>query len=98
MVAGETLVTGHATAREPAEADTLPHFAVGNMIAHSDNLADDLVAGHKWIGRDSPFVIDHGEIGMTHAAVFDGDLNFVVVQGAGSYSKGLSFSPFFMTA
>lgn len=47
--------------------------------------------GTKGVLRDSPVVVQHTQIIVTNAAMFDLDFNIVTANILRSYSKGLSF-------
>src|SRR5215470_18445970 len=75
MASRHALATMHATAREPADADALSDRESLGVRSDGRDTTDDLMAENRGVLRDSPLIVQDGEIGVTHAAVFDSDFN-----------------------
>src|SRR5215831_12709713 len=70
------LVTVHAATREPADPDTLSDLeSLLGIRTYGRDMTDDLVAENRGVLRNPPLIVQDGEIGVTHTAVFDSDLS-----------------------
>src|SRR5262249_3366322 len=69
------LVTVHAAPRGPADADALSDRETFCTRSDRRDPTDDLVSKDRGILRKGPVIIQDGEIGVTHTAVFDRDFN-----------------------
>src|SRR5262249_55551639 len=70
------LVTGHAATREPADPDALSDLeSLLGIRPSGRDMTDDLVAENRGVLRNAPLIVQDGEIGVTHTAVFDSDFN-----------------------
>src|SRR5215475_9329725 len=70
------LVTVHAATREPADADALSDLeSLLGIRTYGRDMTDDLVADNRGVLRNAPLIVQDGEIGVTHTAVFDSDFN-----------------------
>src|SRR5262249_60479778 len=85
----ETLPTGPIAPRHPPEADRLPGLQMLYLRADGRNGADDLVSGNDRVIGHSPFVADHGQVGMADPAVADGNFDLL-----GSKRTGIVFGRF----
>src|SRR5690242_14201066 len=74
----------HAAARIPAQTDTLAHAQSFCMRAKRADRTDDLVSSDERITRVAPLVVQHRQIGMTDAAIFDSDVDLLVAKSAWS--------------
>ena len=81
-VAAETLITVHAAARAPAEADALADLEALGVRTQRNDLADDLMPGDDGVARDAPFVVEHRHVGVTKPARLNRDLDVVSGQRA----------------
>jgi len=70
-------VTVHAATRTPANAHALSDLESLGIRTHGRDPTDDLVTENRGVLRDAPFVVQDREIGVTQAAVFDGDFNIL---------------------
>src|SRR5262245_12124671 len=75
MASRHALVTVHAAPRGPADADALSDRETFGTWTNSRNPTNDLVAENRGVLRKAPVIVQHGEIGVTHTAVFDRDLH-----------------------
>src|SRR5262249_61910073 len=74
MPSRHALVTVHAATREPADADALSDLeSLLGIRTYGRDMTDDLVADNRGVLRNAPLIVQDGEIGVTHAAVFDSD-------------------------
>jgi len=76
MISGQTLVSGKATVRAPAESHALSDLEPFGSIAESGDRAGHLMPGHEGVFGLTPIVIEHGEIRVAKAAMADLDFNF----------------------
>src|SRR5262249_36444726 len=65
----------HAATRTPADADALSDLESLGIRTHGRDSTNDLVAENRRVPRDASVVVQDREIGVTQAAVFDGDFN-----------------------
>src|SRR5258705_7174294 len=82
MVSRQSLATVHVAAGEPADAQALPDTAGFGVRAKGRDATDDLVAQHRGELRNAPLVVEDGEVGVTQAAMLDGDFDLLVAQRA----------------
>jgi len=75
MAPRHALVTVHATARVPTDANALSDLESFGIRTHGCDPANDLVAENRRILRNAPLIVEDGEIGVTQAAVFNSDFN-----------------------
>src|SRR5215510_6121053 len=75
MASRHALATMHATAREPADADALSDRESLGVRSDGRDTTDDLMAENRGVLRVTPLIVQDGEVGVTHAAVFDSDFN-----------------------
>ena len=85
----------HATRGVPAEADALADAQTFHLIADRGDSPRDFVAGDERKGGHAPFVIDHGKVRVTDAAMGDGDLDLLRRERAGIEFKRLQRRAFF---
>jgi len=77
VVAREALITREAAMGKPADANALANFEVLCLFTKGDHGTDCFMARHERKCRHAPFVIKHGEVGMTDSAVADLKLYFL---------------------
>ena len=77
VVAREALVTEEATMGEPADANALADLKTLSILTKGNHRADCFMARHERKCGPAPFVIEHGEVGMTDSAVTDLNLYFL---------------------
>src|SRR5215471_11090112 len=76
MPSRHALVTVHAATREPADADALSDLEpLLGIRTYGRDMTDDLVTENRGVLRNAPLIVQDGEIGVTHTAVFDSDFN-----------------------
>jgi hypothetical protein len=75
MPSRHALVTVHAATREPADPDSLSDLGSFGIRTYGRDMTDDLVAENRGVLRKAPVVVQDGQIGVTHPAVFDRDFN-----------------------
>jgi hypothetical protein len=76
MPSRHALVTVHAATREPADPDALSDLeSLLGIRTYGRDPTDDLVAENRGILRNTPLIVQDGEIGVTQTAMFDGDFN-----------------------
>jgi hypothetical protein len=68
--------------RVPAEADPVAEAVALGGGSHGGDSPDRFVAGNERVARVAPLVVELGQIGMAHAAVFDRDLELLVAERA----------------
>lgn len=96
VMAGHALVADEAGAGTPTEADTLAEFEMADVVADGGDASDGFVAGDEGVLRHLPFIVEHTEVAVTEAAVFDIDLDFVGFEIAGVEVEGFERSAGFM--
>ncbi len=89
VVTGETFGAREATVGGPADADFLADLEALGLGAERDDGAGGFMAGDERIPGPTPFVVEHGEIGMAQAAIVDLDLDFLGREIAGVELEGL---------
>lgn len=72
----------HTAAGIPTDADALPDLQSFGGRPHISNAADDLMPQHRWIARNPPLIIPHGEIGMAEPAMLHLDFNVIAIERA----------------
>ena len=77
MVAGHATGAEHATGGEPAEADCLANFEVGDVSSDGFDFADSFVAPDERVLGETPFVVAHRKIRMADPTVSDGDIDLI---------------------
>jgi hypothetical protein len=77
MAARHALVTMHATSRVPADPDALSNLESLGIRTHGGDSTDDFVAENRGVLRNAPLVVQDGKIGVTQAAMLDGDFNLL---------------------
>jgi hypothetical protein len=70
-------MTVHAATREPADPDTLSDLGSFGVRTYGRDMTDDLVAENRGVLRNTPLIVQDGEIGVTHTAVFNSDFNIL---------------------
>src|SRR5262245_22255473 len=76
MAARHALVTMHAATRVPADPDALSDLeSLLGIRTYGRDATDDLVPKNRGVLRNTPLVVEDGDIGVTHTAVFDGDFD-----------------------
>src|SRR5215472_1985956 len=75
MASRHALATMHAATREPAHPDSLSDLGSFGARTYGRDPTDDLVAENRGILRNTPLIVQDGEIGVTQTAMFDGDFN-----------------------
>src|SRR5439155_21361832 len=75
MASRHALVTVHAATRVPADADALSDLESLGIRTYGRDPTDDLVAENRRVLRNTPVIVQDGEIGVTQRAVFDSDVN-----------------------
>ena len=93
MVSGHALVTMHATARVPADADALPDFQSFGIRTQRRDPTDDLVAENRGILRKSPFIVQERDFRMTQSAMLNCDFNVFVAERP--EINGFEYQPLF---
>src|SRR5208282_5564835 len=66
-----------ATAGKPADADSIADFYAFDMLTGSDDRADRFVSADQRVRRETPFVVEHRQIGVANAARRDGDIDLL---------------------
>src|SRR3546814_14382151 len=56
-----------------ADTDRFSHRAIGHLVAHRADMADDLMAGNARVMRAAPFAADLMKVRMDAAAIGDSD-------------------------
>src|SRR5258706_16012212 len=80
MVSRHALATVHVALREPTDAHALADFERLGIRTYGRDPADDLVAENRGVLRNAPVIVQDGEIGVTQAAMLDGDFNVLVAE------------------
>ena len=62
---------------EPADANALADLEALSFFAKGNDCSDSFMARHERKCGPAPFVIEHGEVGMTYSAVADLNLYFL---------------------
>jgi hypothetical protein len=62
---------------KPADANALADLKALGFFTKGNHLADCFMARHERKCGPAPFVIEHGEVGMTYSAVADLNLYFL---------------------
>src|SRR5712691_9176683 len=75
MASRHALVAVHAATGDPADADALSDLESLGIGTYGRDPTDDLVAENRGVLRDAPVIVQDGEIGVTHTAVFDSDFH-----------------------
>ena len=75
MASRHALAAVHAAPRVPADADALADLESLGVRTDGRDPTDDLVAENRGVLRDAPLVVQDGEVGVTQAAVLDGDFD-----------------------
>src|SRR5262244_3995396 len=76
MASRHALVTMHAATRVPADPDALSDLeSLLGIRTYGRDMTDNLVAENRGVLRNAPLIVQDGEIGVTHTAVFDSDFN-----------------------
>jgi hypothetical protein len=65
----------HTATRVPAHADALANLESLGIRTYGCDPTDDLVAENRRILRNTPLIVEDGEIRVTQTAVFDSDFN-----------------------
>jgi hypothetical protein len=76
MASRHALMTVHATARVPTNADALSDFEAFGARTKRRDSTDDFVAENRGILRNAPFIVEDRKIGVTQTAVVNRDFNF----------------------
>jgi hypothetical protein len=76
-------VAVHAAARVPAHPDSLSDLGSFGVRTYGRDPTDDLVAENRGVLRNTPLIVQNGEIGVTQTAVFDGDFNVLGPERSG---------------
>jgi len=73
LVAADAGIAVPAAARRPADADLLADLQpfILRRAAQRRHAANHLMAGNQRIARHAPFVVDHRQVGVADAAVFN---------------------------
>src|SRR5215467_16111206 len=83
MASRHALATMHVATREPADANThsdLNSFGTGT---YGRDATDEFMAKYRGVLRNAPFIVQDGEIGVTHTAVFDSYFHILVPERSG---------------
>ena len=75
MISRHALVTVHAAARVPADADALSDRETLGIRTHGRDPTDDLVAENRGVLRNAPVIVQDGKIGVAQPTMFDSDFN-----------------------
>src|SRR5258706_7879706 len=75
MASRHALVTVHATARIPPDTDALSDLESLGIRTYGGDSGNDLMAENRGVLRDTPFIVQDGEIGVAQTAVFDRHFN-----------------------
>jgi hypothetical protein len=92
LVAAQAGPAMQAACRVPAETDGLAHLDAASIAAYGGHFTDSLMTGHKRVLRHVKVIVQHGEIGMTDAAIEDVDFDLIVFERARIVGKGLQSS------
>src|SRR6187401_1581475 len=77
MASRHALMTMHTATRVPADADALPNLESLCIRTNGRDPPDDLVAENRRVLRNTPLIIEDGEIRVTQTAVFDSGFNLL---------------------
>ena len=77
MPSRHALMTVHAATRVPADADALSDLESLRIWTHGRDPTDNLVAENRRVLRNSPVIVQDGEVGVTHTAMFDSYFNLL---------------------
>src|SRR5262249_47954683 len=80
MVSRHALVTVHVATREPTDAHALADIPSLRIRTDCRDVTYDLVAQDRGELRDSPLVVADRKVGVTQAAMLDGDFNVLVAE------------------
>jgi hypothetical protein len=83
MASRHALATVHAATRVPADADALSNRDSFGIRTYGGDSTGDLVAENRGVLRNTPLIVQNGEIGVTQTAVFDGDFNVLGPERSG---------------
>src|SRR5688572_30797242 len=83
LAPGQALLAMQAAARVPADADALPDLQAFRLRTHRDHASDRFMSGHEGVRSETPFVVEHRQVGMADAAVFDLDLDLLGAERTG---------------
>lgn len=79
------------------DADPLSHLDEGDLGAHPEHFADDLVADGKRVGHRSPVPAERVHIAGANTAALDLDVDIVVAKRSGLPTALLQILPFLST-
>src|SRR5262245_16079527 len=82
LIPRQALAAVHAARGRPADADALPDLYALGAPADGRDAPDDLVAEDGGVLRETPGVLEDGEVGVAQATVFHGNLDLVVTERA----------------
>src|SRR5262245_13293756 len=80
MPSRHALITTHAATRVPSDADGLSDVESLCIRTYSCDMTGDLVAENRGVLRDTSFIVENRQIGVTQPAVFDSDLDLLFVR------------------
>jgi len=83
LVAINTGGAVHAAGAGPAHAYLLAFAQALDPRAHRNDAADYFVTRHQRVSGHAPFVVDHRQVRMAHAAILDGDFDLLITERAG---------------
>ena len=77
MASRHALVTVHTATRVPADPGALPNLDSLGIRTYGRDPTDDLVAENRRVLRNTPLIVEDGEIRVTQTAVFDSHFNLL---------------------
>src|SRR5512138_1833499 len=80
MVSRHALAAVHVATREPTDTHALTDIPSLRIWTDGCDVTDDLMAQDRGELRDSPLVVEDRKVGMTQAAMLDGDFNVLVAE------------------
>ena len=83
----------HAAGDLRADADALADLELGDLVADTGDMPDDLVSGDERQLGFAPALAERVDIGTTHAAVGDGDFDVVLFEGLRLERRQLEIRP-----
>src|SRR5688572_17589201 len=75
MASRHALATVHAATRVPSDTDALSGPESLGIRTYSRDPTSDLMTNNRGVLRNTPFIVQDGEIGVAQTAMFDSDFN-----------------------
>jgi len=89
MVTAHASGTGHAIARMPSQPDSLADLQVRHTRTNGRNSAHHLMAGDERKLSNTPLIVEHAQVAMADATVFDFDFYIRITDWAWIVLKGV---------